>query len=1480
MTDTVRALSKLRTRNSVLPRGGRDRLADLAFGSLSLRAGTALTTDGIDPGRHLAFLPSDALQLDLGNEAQRRFGDYELLELIGEGGMGVVYRARQISLDREVAVKLLSAGPWSSRDFVERFQREAQNAARMQHPNIVAIHEVGAVDELHYFSMRLVRGQSLAEEIRRDGRLPALRAATLLRTVAEAVDYAHRLDVLHLDLKPANVLLDEDGTPHVADFGLARRLEQGLADDSTEISGTPSYMAPEQVRFGARKITPATDIWGLGAILYELVTGKPPFAGLTVQGTLKLVAEGRPESPRQYAPGLPRDLEALIRKCMTRDVAGRYASARDLADDLENFIEGRPVRARPLNRMQRIDRWARREPRTAGLLLLVLVALLAGLFATAQQWQAAQRNAKLASERLWQSRIDQAAIALRNGHSYDALPLLAANIAEREAQGLDAHEDRVRIAMAERSAPRLIDIVPTGAEISGIAITPDGGGVAVATKDYRIQMFDTATGERRWVSSFKGATHAWERRGSPIRLEQLKFSADGRYLVGRNRGGDWLLLTPVGGDEILFDSATGKVLVPPAERVPDFVDATFSPDGRHALVRSRDAHAVFMRTSDWHALGTPKPFAPSACILANGGQYLASSGGLDDKFTALALHDARSLAVLHRFAYSKEQALSAWATTPDGKALVVGHWDGRVEYIDFASGKREDVRPSPMARIGRITFSPDGRWFGAVADSGDVLVWDTATRQLAAQPIRLDVKLGLNRDNVGIDAASRVVLASSELEMALWHLPVEGAPVRLSGQFPHINAFGSREFSLDAAHALIATDGGGAGELRLWRMQPIAPIGRRGAPLRSPELQVGDGRVVGVDRNRVTVVAANDGRALGPTLEMAQTPTFAELTADSASLVVAVGPTLAVYDTATWTLRHEPIALPNDPARVVPSPDSRHVLLMFADYANGRSRELAQMWDLEAGKPTSAPLAVDAATRARFSPDGRALLVWRADDVGVVDALTLRPRWPGFKASVRLAAAEPELHVASGAKTDVTAARFSRDGSRFDFLSVTGLGAANIQNEETLTVLWHVDATTGDERGHALLRATNGGPNDFAAMPDRSAFVVQRMYAGPVWWDDVRGARQLGPLAGVERLALALAPDATMFAHANTAAVGLVSTRSLQWLSPVMPASLPQALDYDSEYLAQLALAADGSTLVGRSRRNVWLRWNVTPDQRAADRLAREAALLSGPRDTAGGLFPPPLTAAERRDLREQDDGPFSLHAVDGRADVIAPRRPDASADLVDLGAARAAVVGDRTFDELQYELPTLAPGLHRFLGVDYDVRARLRLEYDGATVDATKRAADKTGTVRRVEGIRPGIARFAALDVLANAPGVLRRDERGPYAYVEIAYRDGGRERLPILYLSDMGGGSVIKGNGEPSRGNPRIAWRAIDAGPPQSGSDFTPISAVRLVNPHPEREVASLALEAVPEPNSTPDFYAITLEPLAAAHADPGADESSGRR
>jgi serine/threonine-protein kinase len=352
-------------------------LADLAFGD-SLSSAPRMS------GRHLALISAESLRMDLAGPLHQRLGDYQLIELIGEGGMGIVYRARQISLDREVAVKILAAGPWASTKFVERFHREAQNAARMQHPNIVAIHEVGAAEELHYYSMRLVRGETLANRVRREGRFAPAAAARLMLPIARAIDYAHGLGVLHLDLKPANILLDETGVPHVADFGLARRLEQelGVGED---VSGTPSYMAPEQAAAGTQPIGTATDVWGLGAILYELVAGAPPFLGDCAETTMRLVREGTLRRPRRYVASLPRDLEAVIERAMARDASQRYASAAEFAADLESFIAGLPVRARGLNPLDRLLRWTWRERKFVIAAALACTGLVAAFVVSMQR---------------------------------------------------------------------------------------------------------------------------------------------------------------------------------------------------------------------------------------------------------------------------------------------------------------------------------------------------------------------------------------------------------------------------------------------------------------------------------------------------------------------------------------------------------------------------------------------------------------------------------------------------------------------------------------------------------------------------------------------------------------------------------------------------------------------------------------------------------------------------------------------------------------------------------------------------------------------------------------------------------------------------------------------------------------------------------------------------------------------------------------
>jgi tRNA A-37 threonylcarbamoyl transferase component Bud32/mono/diheme cytochrome c family protein len=322
---------------------------------------------------------------------------YEVLRVVDRGGMGVVYEARQAALGRRVAVKMISSGRLAAK-VVSRFRLEAEAAARLQHANFVQIFEVGQVDGQPFFSMEYVAGGSLAVQLARQPPSPR-EAAELTATLARAVQAAHEHGIVHRDLKPANVMLTVDGVPKIADFGLAKRLDHDTDHTHTgEILGTPSYMAPEQAEGHKDRIGPATDVYALGAILYECLTGKPPFQGGTPLASLRQVVGQEPVAPSQLVPSVPRDLEAICLKCLEKAPGHRYPSAQALAEDLERFLSGEPVTARPGGWPRRAWKWVRRHPqKTAWCVVAGALALTAGFFLL-DRYQV-QREARLKAER-------------------------------------------------------------------------------------------------------------------------------------------------------------------------------------------------------------------------------------------------------------------------------------------------------------------------------------------------------------------------------------------------------------------------------------------------------------------------------------------------------------------------------------------------------------------------------------------------------------------------------------------------------------------------------------------------------------------------------------------------------------------------------------------------------------------------------------------------------------------------------------------------------------------------------------------------------------------------------------------------------------------------------------------------------------------------------------------------------------------------
>src|SRR3989449_1046034 len=317
---------------------------------------------GGDPGRPMPMLMD--------------FGDYELLEQIGRGGQGVVFRARQKSLNRIVALKVIGLGNWATKAHLKRFRLEAEAAARLEHPGIVPIHEVGERDGSCYFSMKFVEGGQLDEVIKRTP-MSIRRAVELIEKVARTVHYAHEHGILHRDIKPGNILLDAKGEPHLTDFGLARLIEsESSVTHTLDVLGTPSYMAPEQAVGNKAAISSVTDVYGLGAVLYQLLTGQPPFAGGATYETIKLLLDTEPRPPRLLNPKIDRDLSTICLKCVEKDAKRRYTSALALAEDLERWLKHEPILARHTGVIGRSRKWVRRNPSSA-LLAACLVALAA-----------------------------------------------------------------------------------------------------------------------------------------------------------------------------------------------------------------------------------------------------------------------------------------------------------------------------------------------------------------------------------------------------------------------------------------------------------------------------------------------------------------------------------------------------------------------------------------------------------------------------------------------------------------------------------------------------------------------------------------------------------------------------------------------------------------------------------------------------------------------------------------------------------------------------------------------------------------------------------------------------------------------------------------------------------------------------------------------------------------------------------------------
>jgi WD40 repeat protein len=665
----------------------------------------------------------------------RYFGDYELLEEIARGGMGVVYRARQISLQRQVALKMILAGQLASADEVARFRREAEMAANLDHPNIVPVYEVGEHNGQQFFSMKFIEGGSLATCRNDVGNHTALRcAAQLLATVARAVHHAHQRGVLHRDLKPANILLAAGGEPLVTDFGLAKQVQGSPSlTSSGAIVGTPSYMAPEQA--AARKdLTVAADVYSLGAILYELLTGRPPFRADTPLDTLLQVMDREPEPPRRLNPAIPPDLETICLKCLQKQPGKRYATAEALAEDLERWLKGEPIEARPVGEWERVLKWFRRHPAAAVLAVTVVIAAIAllglGLFYDARlKWALADAetirlnaDARLDLVKRTQQRsayaadIGQAQRELREGWPQRATELLDRH-GDSPQHGWEWHY------LYRQCHQELVSI--PGA--FGIAWSPDGKWIATCTSFESIELRDSTTGKLVRRLPFRFSVYGG-----------LSFSADGRLLAFSNSLG-----------YTVWETTTGKVhrdWHAPIEFLNHGM--VLRPDGQQIALlasRERDPFNCTVYLCDI-ATGTAKGFdqflpgpqqrkvhptptlaySPDGNVLAVGAErgkvliYETSSGRKLPGFTLGALGAGPGV--------FSERSIQFLQFTRDGEKLLIGDDQGRAWVCRLHIGPSLDSmlsfhvgeRPGPM----NLAVHPDSQHFLCVGRGGTLRLWD------------------------------------------------------------------------------------------------------------------------------------------------------------------------------------------------------------------------------------------------------------------------------------------------------------------------------------------------------------------------------------------------------------------------------------------------------------------------------------------------------------------------------------------------------------------------------------------------------------------------------------------------------------------------------------------------------------------------------------------------------------------------------------
>ncbi|HCN29506.1 MAG TPA: hypothetical protein DIT64_12300 [Verrucomicrobiales bacterium] len=901
----------------------------------------------------------------------RLFADYELLEEVARGGMGVVFRARHAALGREVALKMLAAGELATPEAVQRFRTEASAAARLEHPHIVPVFEVGEHDLRHFFTMRFVPGgRNVADWARTlppEGRARAI--AEMMARIARAVDYAHERGVLHRDLKPSNILVDAQDQPQITDFGLARLMRE--ADSAVtltrQILGSPSYMAPEQAEGRRADETTTTDVHGLGAVLYEMLSGAPPFVADTPFATVKKVIEQPP--PR--LPGVPRDVETICLKCLEKEPARRYHSALDLAEDLERFSRGEPVRARPVTLPEIIWSWARRNPKVATLLSAIVLAFAAGFSGVTWQWLRAE--AALEHQR-WLEIVRQA--------DSDEAPRAVARLSSKLRQD-PAHWQAAMLAMSiveQQSFPVLAGapVIPDTALSTPPVLSADGEWFAAGAEDGTLRVWESATGQAR--APVKLGARPVALAAGTARHALAVALADGRVMVfeespGSQAWGTGILPVQTGGTPVphakeLHFSGAGTHLLARGEKAAllwnldrpqdtptsyslgdePLLGAVLSTDGSRLLLWSARQGVVLETRAA--AEDSRLPLRGVLCsvtarerfrsghLSGNGARFALQDGPYSIRAWETA--DGRELAAL-------DSGVTIWKSVlcnADSSRLAAMGSGNDLFLLDPASGLlaapplRHFYNPTSMV------LSADATRLASFAYDGRALVWDFATGRKVVEAVWLDAQdgaaLSLSRDGSSLLVFPKT-LRHGTPAIAVWRGSATRPP--LIGQVPGARDFYATRLSPDGTLGCL-----GLGPQPRTQVYEIA-TGR--VLLDQPTHGDVYAHLFSPDQTRYYALTANgwlhgwslqDGAELWPPAQQPGKIRPAAISPDGSHIVAGHNDGhLRIYDTATGRQ-----------VRALEHPGEIKVVRFAPDgsgrFFSGSTDRLAHVWDVASGK--------------------------------------------------------------------------------------------------------------------------------------------------------------------------------------------------------------------------------------------------------------------------------------------------------------------------------------------------------------------------------------------------------------------------------------------------------------------------------------------------------------------------------------------------